>query len=280
MIPICNMITGSGGAYIYQGNSLIVPESTPDSLIQEEISLELINASFSDVKETDFFTVPSLDGGNNIHSLTIPEGELPEGWKALPLRQALSIITGGTMAKSQGAIGRIFRSYHIGQWRRVSRFCGSCGGTNEDTEGQELSRRCSVCGRIEFPRISPAVIILITNDKDETVLAHNKNFACGVYSLIAGFNEAGETLEETVAREIKEEINLSVKDIRYICSQPWPFPNSLMLGFSARYESGELKPDGIEIEDARWFSRDNLPTLPGSASVSRHLINLWVEEEL
>ena len=281
----------SSGIYIFQGNSIVVPLDTPDSQIDlpidvsigspnspiEEISRILINTSSFDINEIDIFTIASLDGQNDIRSIVIPEGELPVGWKAVPLRQALNLITGGTMARSQGTTGRILRSYHIAQWRKVSRYCGNCGGINSDTVSVEVSRQCSVCGKLEFPRISPAVIVLIINDKDEIVLAHNKNFSPGIYSLIAGFNEAGESLEETVAREIKEEINLKVKDIRYIYSQPWPFPDSLMLGFSARYDSGEIKPDGVEIEDAGWFSRDNLPALPGGASLSRYLINLWLE---
>jgi NAD+ diphosphatase len=124
------------------------------------------------------------------------------------------------------------------------------------------------------------VITIVTNNRGEALMAHNKKFASGLYSLVAGFNEAGESLEDTVAREIKEEVNLDVKDIRYIRSQPWPFPNSLMLGFAARYDKGEIKPDGIEIEDAQWFSVDNLPGLPGNGSVSRFLINLWLEGKL
>jgi NAD+ diphosphatase len=137
-----------------------------------------------------------------------------------------------------------------------------------------------VCGRHEFPRISPAVIVAITDDENRILLAHNKNFRAGVYSLIAGFNEAGESLEATVAREIREEVNIEVADIAYIKSQPWPFPNSVMLGFSARYSSGTLRPDGVEIEDARWFTRDNRPTLPGGGSLSRELINRWLTGSL
>jgi NAD+ diphosphatase len=133
---------------------------------------------------------------------------------------------------------------------------------------------------MEFPRISPAVITIIINDKGEALLAHNKRFTSGVYSLIAGFNEAGESLEATVVREIREEVSVEVKDIRYIRSQPWPFPNSLMLGFTASYASGAIQPDGVEIEDARWFSREDLPLLPGSGSVSRYLIGLWLENKL
>jgi NAD+ diphosphatase len=124
------------------------------------------------------------------------------------------------------------------------------------------------------------VITIIINDKDEALLAHNKKFSQGMYSLIAGFNEAGESLEDTVAREILEEVGIEVRDIRYITSQPWPFPNSLMLGFTCRHAGCGIRPDGIEIEDARWFNRDNLPPLPGHGSVSRYLIELWREGKL
>jgi NAD+ diphosphatase len=277
------MIVQSNGAYVYQGNSLIVPEDTPDTLIYKEIALELIEKAFANVNNIDSFTVPSLDmdGQAGICSFVIPEGAPPlAGWKSIPLRQALGIMTGGTLARGQGPVGRILRSYHISQWRKESLFCGSCGASNRDADSGMVARQCSACGRLEFPRIAPAVITIITNDKGEAVLAHNKNFTSNFYSLIAGFNEAGENLEETVAREIKEEINIGVKDIRYILSQPWPFPGSLMLGFSAHYDCGELKPDGIEIDDARWFSREALPSLPSSASVSRFLIDLWATGKL
>jgi len=274
------MIVQSNGAYVYQGSSLIVPEETPDALIHEEISLELIERAFENIKNKDRFIVPSLDGQAGICSFVIPEGELPDGWKLIPVRQALNIMTNGTPARGQGPVGRILRSYHISQWRKDSLFCGSCGAANRDADSGILARQCSACGRLEFPRIAPAVITIITNDKGEAVLAHNKNFTSNFYSLIAGFNEAGENLEDTVSREIKEEINIDVKDFRYILSQPWPFPGSLMLGFSASYDGGEIKPDGIEIDDARWFSRDALPNLPGSASVSRFLIDLWVSGKL
>ena len=274
------IIKNGKGAYIYKGDSIVVPKDTPDSLLHKEIDSDLINSSFHGASELDCYTIPPITGQDGIQVITLPDGELPPGWKALPLRQTLPIVTGGTIAEGSGSAGRILRSYHISQWRKESRFCGSCGAANRDANTGELARQCPACGRLEFPRISPAVIIIVTNDKDEALLAHNKKFTPGVYSIIAGFNEAGESLEDTVSREIREEVNLEVKDIRYVRSQPWPFPNSLMLGFSARYNGGELRPDGIEIEEVKWFSRDALPNLPGSASISRYLINLWLTGKL
>ena len=266
--------------YLFQGTSPIVPDNTPDSEIQNGLSPELIETAFAGFNDIDRFTIPSLEKGNVIQVATVPEGDLPQGWKSVQLRVALNAVTCGTMAEGRGCLGCIMRACHVGLWRRESRFCGSCGAANKDAENEEIARQCPACGRLEFPRISPAVIIIVTNDKGEAVLAHNKKFASGVYSIIAGFSEPGESLEDTVAREIKEEINIDVTDIRYIRSQPWPLPNSLMLGFTARYCGGELRPDGVELEEAKWFSRDNLPNLPGSASISRYLINLWKDGKL
>jgi NAD+ diphosphatase len=144
----------------------------------------------------------------------------------------------------------------------------------------QAQRICPKCGRTEFPRICPAVIVIITDDENRILLAHNKRFKEGVYSHISGFNEAGETLEETVVREVREEVNIEVKDIVYIKSQTWPFPSSLMFGFKARYLSGTIKPDGEEIEDAKWFTKDNLPGLPGGGSLSLELINNWINGNL
>ncbi|MCL2069785.1 MAG: NAD(+) diphosphatase [Treponema sp.] len=267
-------------AYAFQGNSIIVPQETADSGLYEGLSLELIESSLKDIPQLDSFSVVDLEGGGDLRCLSIPEGEGPPGWKTISLRQIMSIMAGEDRLEFQGPLGRILRCCHISLWRRESRFCGSCGGRNQDAEPEETARRCSVCGRLEYPRIAPAVITIIINDRDEALLAHNAKFPAGLYSLIAGFNEAGESLEATVAREIKEEVNLEVRDIRYICSQPWPFPNSLMMGFSARYAGGEIRPDGIEIEDARWFPRDALPSLPGPGTMSRRLIELWLGNQL
>jgi NAD+ diphosphatase len=270
-------IDGPQGVYLFQGTNLVVPGDIPDSAICEEIPPEKIRPF---AEGADVFKIPAIHGGGNIKAAVLDPGiSLSPAWKIIPLRQALSLMTGGGIVDGTGKVGRILRSFHIAQWRQESVFCGTCGSRNEDAQ-EELARRCPACGRLEFPRISPAIIVIIINDAGEALLAHNKKFAPGVYSLIAGFNEAGENLEATVARETREEVGLEVRDIRYTASQPWPFPNSLMLGFTAHCSGGEIFPDGVEIEDARWFAPDNLPKIPGHGSVSRYLINSWLEGRL
>jgi NAD+ diphosphatase len=276
--------------YLFQGGSILLPESVPDEDLARGLppeALETLKAAEEFRAGTapglDRFAIPALEEGA---APAIIEGAslnadfpLPPRWRALPVRQGLSLLNPGRTVDGRGPAGWLLRAYHIAQWRRDSAYCGSCGTKNTDAP-DELARLCPSCGRREYPRISPAVITIITNGKGEALLAHNRKFADGVYSLIAGFNEAGESLEDTVVREIREEVGLEVRDIRYIASQPWPFPNSLMLGFSARHASGEIRPDGGEILDARWFSPGGLPALPGSGSVSRYLINRWIEGKL
>jgi NAD+ diphosphatase len=270
----------AGSLYLFQENNLVAEAACSGGELQNGVSPDSLDPSLRDGC-IDEYEVPALDGSGPIGGMFLSAAAaLPPAWKKIPMRQAVNLIAEGAMADGFGPLGRLLRVYHIGQWRRESLYCGSCGARNEDAPSEELARQCPRCGRLEFPRISPAVITIIINDREEALLAHNIKFAPGVYSLIAGFNEAGESLEATVAREIKEEINLDVRDIRYVKSQPWPFPNSLMLGFSARHAGGEPKPDGVEIEDAQWFRRDKLPLLPGSGSVSRYLIQLWLEGRL
>ena len=133
------------------------------------------------------------------------------------------------------------------------------------------------CKLSVYPRISPAVIVLVERG-DEILLARSPHFVPGVYSTLAGFVEPGETLEGTVRREIHEEVGVHVDNICYFGSQPWPFPNSLMIGFRADYASGDLTIDGVEIEAAGWFRRDNLPKLPFKVSIARSLIEAFLAE--
>jgi NAD+ diphosphatase len=169
------------------------------------------------------------------------------------------------------------RAVQIVDWDRNHRFCGRCG-TPTEASPDERSRTCPRCGLQHFPRLSPAVIVLVTRG-DELLLARSPHFAPGVYSTLAGFVEPGESLEGAVAREVHEEVGVTLADIRYFGSQPWPFPNSLMIGFTARWESGDLRPQPGEIEDARWFHRDALPLLPAPMSIARALIDSFLLSE-
>lgn len=166
----------------------------------------------------------------------------------------------------------------IATWAREHRFCGSCGAPNVQVPG-ERAMHCPVCDLRAYPRISPSMIVLITRG-DEVLLARSPRFVTGVYSTLAGFAEPGESAEDCVVREVREEVALEVKNIRYLGSQCWPFPHSMMLGFHAEYAGGDIVPQADEIEDAQWFRVDALPPLPMSRSIARYLIDAYVAERL
>lgn len=162
-------------------------------------------------------------------------------------------------------------------WDRNTKFCGVCGGRMHFHT--DISKRCEMCGKEVWPQLATAVIVLIHRGKDEILLARGRNFRSDFYGLIAGFVETGETLEEAVKREVMEETGLTIKNIRYFDSQPWPYPSGLMVGFTADYESGELHVQREELQKAGWFKRTNLPKLPEKLSIARRLIDNWLEED-
>lgn len=169
------------------------------------------------------------------------------------------------------------KALQIVSWDSTHLYCGRCGHKTEMLKG-ERAKKCPVCGSISYPRISPAAITAVFKD-NKILLTHNVNFKANIHSLIAGFVEPGETLEECVHREILEEVGLKVKNLKYFGSQPWPFPNSLMIGFTADYESGEISVDGTEISEAAWFDANNLPELPGKMSIAREIIDWFVQTQ-
>jgi len=169
------------------------------------------------------------------------------------------------------------RAVQIVQWDRTHRFCGHCGLPLR-MKTTERAKECPQCGLLHFPRLSPAIIVLVERGH-ELLLARSRHFAPGMYSVLAGFVEPGESLEEAVMREVEEEVGLAVKDVKYFGSQPWPFPHSLMIGFTASYAGGEISRDDSEIEDAGWFSRDNLPSIPGKISIARKLIDWFLAKQ-
>jgi NAD+ diphosphatase len=168
------------------------------------------------------------------------------------------------------------RAVQIIEWDRTHQFCGQCGAPLR-TKISERAKECPQCSLLHFPRLAPAIIVLIERGH-ELLLARSRHFLSGMYSVLAGFVEPGESLEEAVEREVREEVGLEVKDIQYFRSQPWPFPHSLMIGFTAMYAGGEISPNDEEIEDAGWFTADHLPTIPGKISIARKLIDWFLEK--
>lgn len=163
------------------------------------------------------------------------------------------------------------RALQILRWNRDHQYCSRCGQEVSESN-TELAKVCNSCGLVSYPRISPAVIMSII-DGDRILLARNKHFSAGKYSPLAGFVEPGETMEQAVQREILEEVNLKVDNISYFGSQPWPFPHSMMVGFTTRFSGGLLQIDNDEIVDAQWFTRDRLPPiLPPKSSIARRLV--------
>jgi NAD+ diphosphatase len=161
-------------------------------------------------------------------------------------------------------------------WNQNTKFCGVCGAPMKLHTA--ISKRCENCGKEIWPQVAPAVIVRITRGDDEILMARARNFRSDFYGLIAGFVETGETLEEAVVREVKEETGLEVKNIRYFASQPWPYPSGVMVGFTADYAGGDIHIQHEELQNVAWFHRDHLPKLPEKLSIARRLIDDWLGE--
>ena len=193
-----------------------------------------------------------------------------DGLEWVHLRTQLGIL-------DEGLFGIGGRALQLAHWVDHHRFCGHCGAKTRVAE-KEPAMICNDCGTLAFPRISPCVIGIITR-QEYCLLAHNTRFPEGVYSVLAGFIEPGESAENALAREVMEEVSLQIKNIRYVESQSWPFPSQLMLGFVAEYASGDICVDGYEIGHAEWFRYDQLPTIPPPETISGKLIQLFVDQQ-
>jgi NAD+ diphosphatase len=193
----------------------------------------------------------------------------PAGWSFRGLRTLFA-------AADDGLVSLAGRALQLLEWDRTHQFCGACGGATVPRL-TERSRECPACELVVYPRLSPVVMCLVRRD-DALLLARSPRFPKGVFSALAGFVEAGETLEQCVAREVVEEVGVQVKNLRYFASQPWPFPHSLMIAFFADHAGGEIKVDGIEIEAADWFDSGNMPQLPAKISIARRLIDAAMGE--
>jgi NAD+ diphosphatase len=199
----------------------------------------------------------------------VPSGSDLPGWTYYPnVRDLFGILSDEELAIAALAVRLI-------DFDRSTRFCAQCGARTRQSR-LERAKNCDTCGLIMYPRTSPAIIVLIRKD-DTILLARSPRFPPGFHSIIAGFVEPGETLEEAIHREVQEETGIEIANLRYFGSEPWPFPSSLMIGFVADYAGGEIVIDNHEIISAGWFDRDHLPLLPSTMSISRALIDWWIE---
>ncbi|MET0406093.1 MAG: NAD(+) diphosphatase [Cystobacter sp.] len=196
------------------------------------------------------------------------DAEPPPGMKFVTARNLYTRV-------DEDVFAIVGRALAIAEWDVLHRFCGRCAQPTVHVPG-ERARRCSACHTPFYPRISPAVIVLITRG-DSMLLARNSTFPGAFFSTLAGFVDVGESLEETVVREVREEVNIELKNLRYFGSQPWPFGRSLMVGFTAEYAGGEIRVDGKEIAEADWFTADRLPQIPPRLSIARRLIDSFLE---
>ncbi|GFZ31934.1 NADH pyrophosphatase [Clostridium zeae] len=216
------------------------------------------------IKYDEQFFIGEINEISCFATETYSEFKLTEGFELMTLRD-FAAATNECLFSAAG------RANQILHWNRTNMFCGKCGAKTVIKE-DEMAKACTKCNHVIYPVICPAIIVAVMKE-DKILLAHNSNFKNNMYSLIAGFVEAGEDLESAVKREVLEEVGIHIKNIRYHNSSPWPFPNSLMLGFIAEYESGEIKVDGKEILYADWFEKDSLPNLPEKFSLARKIID-------
>jgi len=206
--------------------------------------------------------------GHDCFALDV-HGRLPEGYAVVDLRSWLGRVDASLFYLAGRALQMV-------DWHNSHQFCGRCASAMGD-HTQDRAKVCPECGLVNYPRLSPSIIVLVTRG-DEMLLARNANWPTGMYSTLAGFVEPGESIEQTVHREVEEEVGVRVRNLRYLGSQSWPFPNSLMLGFHAEYEGGEIVCQEGEIADAQWFRYDQLPNVPPATAISRWLIDAFIDE--
>ncbi|MDX3225730.1 NAD(+) diphosphatase [Streptomyces sp. ME19-01-6] len=207
-------------------------------------------------------------------------GRMDQSARPAGLREA------GALLSARDA-GLLAHAVALENWQRLHRFCSRCGERTVIAAAGHI-RRCPACGAEHYPRTDPAVIMLVTDDQDRALLGRQMHWPEGRFSTLAGFVEPGESIEQAVVREVAEEAGVTIGEVEYVASQPWPFPSSLMLGFMARATSSRIQVDGEEIHEARWFSRDELRAAfksgevlpPSGISIAARLIELWYGEPL
>lgn len=242
-----------------------------DLLLCHNGQLALVDINDAALADTDLLSEHYLGllGDEDLWVRVLARGELPAGYEWLGLRSQLEQLSAPYFQLAG-------RALQIAQWYYDHQYCGRCGRSTQQDE-IDRAKFCAHCELRFYPRISPCMIVLVTRG-DELLLAHHQRASRIVYSTLAGFVEAGESVEDCVRREVMEEVGLTLGELRYFGSQPWPFPGQLMLGFFASYAAGDINIDPKEIVDAQWFRYDQLPTVPVNASVAGQLIAHFVAQ--
>ncbi len=241
----------------FRGNRLLVVRENGALRIPEtdagEVGADLTTSHY----------VGSWDGRGCYASWLPEDYVVPAGAELIALRPL--ILEGDeTVAHVAG------RAWQILEWDRTHRHCGVCGAATVPHDG-DCARICPACKQLYYPRIAPVVMALVTRGR-ELLLTRKPGYPAGRYTVVAGFVEAGESVEHALIREVREEVGVEAANPLYFGSQPWPFPNSLVMAFSLAHVRGDVRPDGVELEDARWFDIDALPELPEAVHISRQLI--------
>lgn len=234
-------------AYIFQNQKL---------LVDEHLQLPRVERLASDL---------AVHQHDHVIARDLLEDEIvPDGYQLRPIRELIQVWSSTEFLQAS-------RALQLLEWRRNHKFCSHCGHVTE-AHSTEYAMVCPACAYRQYPRVQPCIITIITKGDDEVLLAKSAQNKSNMYGLIAGFVEVGETLEEAVQREAFEEVGLKLKNIRYMSSQPWPFPSNLMIAFHAEYDSGEIELQLEEISEAQFFKFDQLPEIPFKGSIAHSMI--------
>jgi len=250
--------------FVFQGTTVLVQReesrvSLPVHLHIHELGLEPVRVQY----------VGRYAGQHCFSCEIAAEIPAPAGMSWAGLRSLFGAV-------DDALFGVVGRAIQIVDWDRSHQFCGRCG-TPTERKPVELARQCPKCGQTHYPRIAPAVMALVRK-RDQLLLARSPHFPPGMHSALAGFVEPGESLEQCLHREVREEVGVEVTNVQYFSSQPWPFPHSLMIAFNCDYAGGEIVPEPGEIEAAAWFDLDHLPVLPNRISIARRLIDATIAQ--
>ena len=249
--------------FIYVGNRLLVSLQGERAQVPAAIGWPLPG-----VGELRRLYMGSSNGVHCYASEIDQRAAIPADLTLMGLRELWGVL-------DDASLGLAGQAIQLVDWDRCHQFCGRCGEPMA-LNTNDRSKRCSACQLNHYPRIAPAVMIRITRD-DEILMGRSPRFPPGLYSVLAGFVDPGETLEQAMHREVMEEVGLKIKNLRYFTSQSWPFPHSLMIGFTAEYASGDITLEDEEIEEAGWFTRDNMPKIPSTISIARRLVDDYLQ---